>query len=171
MARREGIEVDGKRYVSTKVACNWWRVSQSTVRKYCKNDEIPGAFQDSKNNWCIPYNAIKPVPSNVIKQVLRLSIQLKANRKLVIDYAVLGIEPTQLVSVYNYLALRGLIDNVYEQEDPNSIPYNVELTDKGWELALSDNSTRKRVEIENVKDIVHLAGALAAFVKAITPAA
>ena len=46
-------------YISVKEASKRWNVSERTVRNYCANNKIDGAYITGKT-WNIPENATKP---------------------------------------------------------------------------------------------------------------
>jgi len=47
------------KYIGVKELSSKWKMSERTIRNYCANGKIPGAFLDGKT-WNIPANAIKP---------------------------------------------------------------------------------------------------------------
>lgn len=50
-------------YISVKEAAKLWEISERSVRNYCAQKRVPGAFLIGKT-WNIPANAVKPVRIN-----------------------------------------------------------------------------------------------------------
>ena len=50
-------------YISVADTAKKWEMSERTVRNYCAQNKIPGAFLTGKT-WNIPENAEKPERSN-----------------------------------------------------------------------------------------------------------
>lgn len=50
-------------YISVKEAAKIWEISERSVRNYCAQKRVPGAFIIGKT-WNIPANAVKPVRIN-----------------------------------------------------------------------------------------------------------
>ena len=130
---KKSIEVDGKRYVTTKVMADFWGVSQRTVSRYCHDGLVIGAFKDASNRYLIPVDARKPLAKNVIEKVLWLVIQLKNTPSFEIDYSRTEIKTGHLASAFQYLADLMLVTapGDYPTEE---IPYRVRLTQKGMDL-------------------------------------
>ncbi len=131
--KKDSVEVDGKRYVTTKVMAGFWGVSQRTVSRYCHDGLVIGAFKDSSNRYLIPAGARKPLGKNVIEKVLWLVIQLKNTPSFEIDYSTTEIKPGHLASAFKYLADLMLVTEPgdYPTEE---IPYRVRLTQKGMDF-------------------------------------
>jgi Fic family protein len=51
------------RYLSVAETAKKWGISERSVRNYCANERIPGAFLTGKT-WNIPYDAVKPARAN-----------------------------------------------------------------------------------------------------------
>ena len=66
------------RYLSVTEIAKKWNVSERSVRNYCAQGRVPGAFLTGKT-WNIPENAEKPERSNKKKEqpVTLLDIRLK----------------------------------------------------------------------------------------------
>ena len=110
--RRDLFIFDEKKYMSTKAAGDLWELSPKTVAKYCNSKKIK-AFKDSSGKWCIPIDAIKPLTDNEISQLLVLTLQLKNDPELKIDYSVLPTERSGLRKVYDYLAELEKMTRIY----------------------------------------------------------
>jgi len=59
-----------------------WNISEQTVRYYCRNGRIPGAYQND-NSWFIPADAPKPTKIEILEDVLipRLARRLQSQKK------------------------------------------------------------------------------------------
>ena len=55
------------RYLSVTEIAKKWNVSERSVRNYCAQGRVPGAFLTGKT-WNIPENAEKPERSNKKKE-------------------------------------------------------------------------------------------------------
>ena len=69
------------KYLSVTETAKKWGISERSVRNYCTNERIPGAFMTGKT-WNIPENAKKPdrIPKSVSKTVTLLDV-LKRERE------------------------------------------------------------------------------------------
>lgn len=130
------LNVDGKKYMSTKTAANLWGISTSTVSDYCKNDRIHHKFKNGRMGWYIYIDEIKPLSDNEIHRLLVLSIQLKNNPSLEIDWTTFDFDNSIIDVVYQNLVESGYIQP-YNIDDKRRIPYEVILTQKGLEMATS----------------------------------
>ena len=55
------------RYLSVAEIAKKWNVSERSVRNYCANGRVPGAFLTGKT-WNVPEDAVKPERSNHKKE-------------------------------------------------------------------------------------------------------
>lgn len=67
------------RYLSTKEIANRWNITERTVRNYCSQGLIPGAFVTGKT-WNIPEDAIKPVKKRGKKAAPEKPVKEKASK-------------------------------------------------------------------------------------------
>jgi len=130
--------VDGQKYMSTKTAADLWGISARTVSDYCKNDRIHHKFKNGKMGWYIHIDEIKPLSDNEIHRLLVLSIQLKNNPSLEIDWSTFNFDNRVIDVIYLNLVESGYIQP-YNIDDKRRIPYEVILTQKGLEMATSFN--------------------------------
>lgn len=162
MPKAHGMEIDGKRYVSTSVAASWWGLKPKTVAQYCKDGRIPGAGKDLSNHWCIPVGAFRPLAEEKIRQVLRLTLTLKNNPDLDIDYAGADIQPDALRPLYRHLAALGYIRPISDSVAVARIPYDAGLTQKGMDFVLlSDRQSATNDCLQLTTQIIGLTKALA----------
>lgn len=68
------------RYLSTAEIAKKWDVSERSVRNYCANGRVPGAFLTRKM-WNIPENAPKPERSNKKKEKPTILLDILRNEK------------------------------------------------------------------------------------------
>ena len=68
------------RYLSTAEIAKKWDVSERSVRNYCANGRVPGAFLTRKM-WNIPENAAKPERSNKKKEKPTTLLDILQNEK------------------------------------------------------------------------------------------
>lgn len=68
------------RYLSTAEIAKKWDVSERSVRNYCANGRVPGAFLTRKM-WNIPENAPKPERSNKKKEKPTTLLDILQNEK------------------------------------------------------------------------------------------
>ena len=130
------IEIDGKKYMSTKTAAKFWGLSPRTVSDYCKNGRIHRKFKNGKLGWYIYIDEIKPLSDTEIHRLLVLSIQLKNNPSLEIDWSTFDFDNSAIDAIYKTLVASGYIQP-YNVVDKRRIPYEVILTQKGLETATS----------------------------------
>lgn len=138
MSAQSLIEVDGNKYMSTKTAAELWGLSPRTVSDYCKNNRIHRKFKNGKLGWYIHIDEIKPLTDTEIHRLLVLSIQLKNNPSLTIDWTTFNFDDEAIDAVYQSLYQSGYIHS-YSVSDKRRIPYEVILTQKGLEMATAFN--------------------------------
>ena len=68
------------RYLSVAEIAKKWNVSERSVRNYCANGRVPGAFLTRKM-WNIPENAPKPERSNKKKEKPTILLDILRNEK------------------------------------------------------------------------------------------
>lgn len=73
------------KYISVKKAAQLWNLSERSVRNYCSNGRVDGAFLTGKT-WNIPENAVKPGHINTAKHIPAtlteiLADEMKSGRK------------------------------------------------------------------------------------------
>lgn len=138
------IDVNGQKYMSTKTAADLWGVKPSTVSEYCRNNKTVNKFKNGRNGWYIQIDEPKPLSQKEIHKLLVLTIQLKDNPSLEIDWSEFtfedSAEDSAIDNVYKNLAALHYIEP-YSIEDKKRIPYEVKLTPKGIEIATSFNSS------------------------------
>lgn len=138
MSAQSLIEVDGNKYMSTKTAAELWDLSSRTVSDYCKNNRIHRRFKNGKLGWYIHIDEIKPLSDTEIHRLLVLSIQLKNDPSLTIDWTTFNFDDEAIDAIYQSLCLSGYIHS-YSVSDKRRIPYEVILTQKGLEMATAFN--------------------------------
>lgn len=130
------LEIEGKKYMSTKTAADLWGLSSRTVSNYCKRDRIRRKFKNGGMGWYIYIDEIKPLSDAEIHKLLVLSIQLKNNPSLEIDWSTFNFDNSIIDVIYQNLVASGYIQP-YNISDKRRIPYEVILTQKGLETATS----------------------------------
>ena len=130
----ETFLIDGKEYISTKQAATIWNVKPRTVANYCNKNKIKDTIKNGSGKWCIPLNAIKPLSEKDIHQLLVLTLQLKNNPNLPVDYSLFDFDLSNLRAVYDNLVYWEYIFP-YDIEDEKRIPYDIILTQRGMQLA------------------------------------
>ena len=138
MSAQSLIEVDGNKYMSTKTAAELWGLSSRTVSDYCKNNRIHRKFKNGKLGWYIHIDEIKPLTDTEIHRLLVLSIQLKNDPSLTIDWTTFNFDDEAIDAVYQSLYQSRYIHS-YSVSDKRRIPYEVILTQKGLEMATAFN--------------------------------
>ena len=128
------IEINGEKYISTKTAADLWNLKPRTVADYCSRGRIIKAFKNGKNGWYIHIDEIKPLSNLQIHQLLVLTIQLKNNPKLLIDWETFVFDDNAIDNVYKKLVSMNYV-MPYTIKDAKRIPYEVVLTQTGLEMA------------------------------------
>lgn len=147
------IEIDGKRYFNTLAYSHLWKVSQSTVAKYCRDGKVPGAFQNDSKKWWMPSDAMKPPSDNQIQEILLVTLQLKNDAQYNIDYDAIGVEGNHISAVYTYLAKIGYFRKFSPNIDPYRLPYEVKLTKAGMDFV-----TSKKPVDSNIQELIQAWG-------------
>ena len=130
------IEYNGRKYMSAKTAADVWNLKPSTISEYCAKGKICQAIKYFEARWYIPIDAVKPLSNDEIRSFLVLTLQLKNNPALEINWSVLSIDSQSIDAIYRYLVFRELIEH-FNISDVKRIPYEVVLTQKGLEFATS----------------------------------
>lgn len=141
------IEVEGVKYMSTNSAAILWDVKPRTVSDYCKNNRITHKFKDGNRGWYIRIDEMKPLSISEVRQILILTLQLKNNPSLDIDWSVFNFDISIVEKIYKNLVLQGYIMD-FSIEDNQRIPYEVILTDKGLELVTAYRKEKLDINYE-----------------------
>ena len=88
--------------MTVKEIAGLWETSEKTVRLYCKNGYIEGAYKNSSNNWVIPDNYPQPYISR--KKKFR-------SQKEKLDYVLFAIESEKNID-FRLLAMN---ENTFDQ--------------------------------------------------------
>ena len=136
MSSQAILEVDGEKYMSTKTAADLWGLSTRTVSNYCKSGRIHRKFKNGKMGWYIHIDEIKPLSDTELHRLLVLSIQLKNNPSLAIDWSTFNFDDIAIDVTYQNLVVSGFVQP-YTITDKRRIPYEIILTQKGLEMATS----------------------------------
>lgn len=131
------IEIDGRRYMSSRAAAGLWELSQKYVAELCRQGRLPGAFKDTARRWVIPADSPRPLTDAELKKLLVLTLRLKNDPDHIIDYAALGVAPESLGALYRYLFELGYIKKPRAGTAPARLPYDAVLTENGLALATS----------------------------------
>lgn len=67
-------------YVSVAEMAKKWNLSERSVRNYCAQNRIPGAYITGKT-WCIPETAVKPQRSNAHAEKPETLLEILRNEK------------------------------------------------------------------------------------------
>lgn len=129
------IEIDGKKYMSSRRAAELWNKSQGTISKYCKLGKVPKSkcIKDSHNNWYIDINTVYPLSDDEVRKLLTLTLQLKNNPLYSFDWSTFTIDVENIRPIYEYLADMKYILH-FQINDSNRLPYDIVLSEKGMDL-------------------------------------
>lgn len=130
------IELNGQKYMSAKTAADVWSLKPATVSAYCKEGKICHAIKYLESRWYIPTEAVKPLSNSEVRRFLTLTLQLKNKPSLEIDWGVFPIKNPAIDVIYRHLVFLELIEE-FNISDKKRIPYEVILTQKGFEFATS----------------------------------
>lgn len=134
------INIDNKIFMSTKAASDLWHLKPRTIANYCNKGKIINKFKNGRYGWYISVDEPKPLSKEEIHKLLVLTIQLKNNPKLEIDWSTFNFDDSAIDSVYRKLVMLGYIFP-YNLKDMKRIPYEIILTQKGLETATKFNKT------------------------------
>lgn len=151
MAKQNYIKVQDNFYANVNVTAENWNLKPATVRGYCNEKKIPNCFKDDKGKWWIPVDSIKPLSTENIKQILFLTLQLKNNPRIPIDWSVFDFDTNNLRKVYEYLAVEEYIEN-FDIEQTERLPYDIVLTAKGLNLIFSS----KKVSTQSMQETLNI---------------
>lgn len=129
------VEHEGKRYANTNTFETVWGIRANVIAKYCLAGLLPDAIKIGYY-WYIPIDSIKPLPADQIRQILILTLQLKNTPWHPINYSHMDMQIEDLVKAYNYLVKIEYL-HPFDGIPNEKVPYEVELTQKGMELAIN----------------------------------
>lgn len=131
------IEIDGKKYMSSRRAAELWNKSQGTISKYCKLGKVPKSkcIKDSHNNWYIDINTVYPLSDDEVRKLLTLTLQLKNNPLYSFDWSTFTIDVENIRPIYEYLADMKYISR-FTINDSKRLPYDIVLTERGMNLVI-----------------------------------
>jgi hypothetical protein len=138
------IEIDGKKYMSSRRAAELWNKSQGTISKYCKLGKVPKSkcIKDSHNNWYIDINTVYPLSDDEVRKLLTLTLQLKNNPLYSFDWSTFTIDVENIRPIYEYLADMKYILR-FQINDSKRLPYDIVLTERGMKLVTGWKSENK----------------------------
>lgn len=148
MSVQSVVIVQGKKYISSKIASEVWGLSQETVAKYCRKKRIQDCFQGAHRQWFISADTVKPLSDAEIHRLLFLTLQLKNDPALEIDWSTFDFDISLIDLIYSNLVFEGYI-KPFEIDDKERIPYSVVLTQKGLETALPRKSGKNDMSYSN----------------------
>ena len=93
------------KYISVRETAKIWKVSERSVRNYCSQNRVPGAFLDGKT-WNIPENAEKPERSNKKKNITKTLLYILKEEKST-GYSGGIYHKTQIDLTYNSNHIEG----------------------------------------------------------------
>ncbi len=93
------------RYLSVVEIAKKWNISERSVRNYCTNGRVPGAFLTGKT-WNLPEDAVKPVRSNQKKTHTPTLLDILKEQKLS-KYSGGIYHKTQIELTYNSNHMEG----------------------------------------------------------------
>lgn len=143
------IEVNGKKYMSTKAAAELWGVTARTVRDYCNKNKISDKFKIGNGQWYISIDEMKPLSKEDIRKFLVLSLQLKNSPTSKFDRSIQQGDSASFSRIYMQLYCRGYIKK-FSVSDPDRLPYEIELTQKGMEIATTPSPKQKQNIVETL---------------------
>jgi hypothetical protein len=145
------VEIDKKHYGETSEFAKLWGVSPKTVAKYCNDKKIDGA-KKIKGKWCIPLNTTKPISESEIRRILILTLKLKNNPTVKIDFTKFEIKQKDIVNVYKHLEKLNYILTV-ENIPTKRLPFDVTISEKGFDLIENANIKEEKESGNNAKYI------------------
>lgn len=128
-------EHDGKKYISSKAISEIWGLSQKTVAKYCREKKIRDCIKGTHQQWYISETTVKPLSDLEIRRLLFLTLQLKNDPTLEIDWSTFDFDPSLIELIYSNLVEEKYL-KPFQIENKQRIPYEVILTQKGLETAM-----------------------------------
>lgn len=93
------------RYLSVAEIAKKWNISERSVRNYCANGRVPGAFLIGKT-WSLPEDAVKPVRSNQKKKHPHTLLDILKEQKIS-KYSGGIYHKTQIELTYNSNRMEG----------------------------------------------------------------
>ena len=127
------IEINGKKYMSTKMAAKLWGLKPRTVAEYCRNNKIYDKFKNGSLGWYISTDEIKPLSKTEIRRLLTITLQLKNNPEYQIDWSILNFNDCVIERVYTNLMRQGYIEP-FVVTNAQKLPYDVTLSEQGFEF-------------------------------------
>ena len=122
-------EINGERYVTPGVFGDSIGWSRQKVTSACRDGRIVGACKDTSGSWIIPVDAMKPLETEQIRELMVTTVYLKNKPDHPLDYS----DHEKTAALYTYLQQTGYIEPF--NTDSERIPYEVILTEKGIGLA------------------------------------
>ena len=141
------LEIEGKKYMSTKTAADCWNLKPKTVAEYCRTDRLIDKIK-IENKWYIFIDEMKPLSIGEIRKLLILTVQLKNKPTLEIDWSAFSFDDSKIEIIYKNLALNKYIFP-FDIRDKKRIPYEVVLTEKGLD-AITNTTKRENKSFSTV---------------------
>ncbi len=129
LLRQKMTELNGRRYMIPSVAASFWGMSIQAITHACTDGRIAGACKDEKGKWIIPTDAKKPLPMEMIRDLLIATLRIKNDNQFILN----EIDNNQLFQAYQYLAETGYIRTIHKHNAQLSIPASVSHESGGVE--------------------------------------
>ena len=151
MASKDICYIDGIKYMSTRIAAQTWKMNIRDVQKACREGRVKDANRDSSDRYIIRADSPKPLESNQIAQLLLLTLRLKNDPSLVVDMRLL--RGNNIRPIYEYLSGIGHIQSIDSITENDRLPYDVILTDIGFNVVHQSKEARALSALDVVKTI------------------
>lgn len=149
MGSKKMVEVNGKKYISSKLAAEAWEITQGTVADYCRTGRIKDCWKDACNRWFIAIDTIKPLSNAEVQRLLFLVLQLKNDPTLEINWSMFTFDRGIIDLIYSNLVYEGYL-KPFDIQEKERIPYEVILTQRGMEVALPRRHCKTDVSFSGV---------------------
>lgn len=118
-----------------------YKLSQATVRKYCKQEMIDGA-EKIDGKWSIPNDAIRPLTEKQMRRMLVSLLMYKNNSAVGFDFSLADCNERDISKYLKYLSNRNLILG-FKEEEGDQMPMNVYVSNKGLDFLFNNTDKKK----------------------------
>lgn len=131
-----------------------FKLSEKDIRKCCKDGMVKGAYKN-KNRWIIPDETKIILTKKQVQEFLFQIIKFKNNPNLPISRELCETEEKTKI-LFDYLFELGLLGEYVFLSNIKSLFYDVQITDKGFELLMGSYYRKINVNLIETFNLINI---------------
>ncbi len=128
--------------MNVKEASASFHIPESTIRKLCKENKIPGVRKEKGTGYIIPGNTKMIITDQVAKAFLWQLLRYKNNNGIVLCVASWDT-PEKLEMIRSHLIKQNWVGNCKPSDSLPALLNEMQITDEGWKFLLGEKTFAK----------------------------